>query len=154
MHILSRALGIGVLLLAAPLAAPSAVATPLAPYHLAGTPGHDALQPAGWSGHGHDRGDGGDKGDDRRRHWRHGHSWGLGQGTARQRWSHAPRFTLQPLPPRVVEHQLRRRHIHPIGRITLHRGVYLVPALDRHGRRVTLAVDPVSAVVLGPARHR
>lgn len=174
MRILSRAIGLGAcspatllmggLLLAAPLAALPARAAPLQPphtqpYHLPSTAGHALLQLAG------DRDD-----DERRRspHWRRHHwntpnwdtprgwSWGPGgqRGWGAPQFGHQhPHFAPRPLPGWVVENRLRQQSFRPFGRITLRHGVYLVPAIDRKGRRVLLVVDPATAVVLGRQRH-
>jgi hypothetical protein len=158
MRILSRALGLGALLMAAPLAATSAAGAASAqPYHQTGDAGHLRLQPAGWSG-----------GDDRRRpwgvpgpHWTPARPWnapwaGRGHGWGEQHW-HGGRpayLAPRPLPGRVVEHRLRQQSFRPIGQIVLRRGVYLVPALDPRGRRVLLVVDPATAVILGRQRRR
>ena len=116
----------------APPLAQAANATPPADYHLAAEPGHGPLLPAHWSG----------DGDDRRCHrplppfrWapRHG----------------GPQQVLRFLAPRDIEHRLRRQHVHVVGRMVLHHGVYRVPALDRHARRVLLLVDPATAAILG-----
>ena len=169
MRILSKVLGFGAVLLAAPLAMPPAAAAPLSPYHLASSAGHDALQLADWSGrdddwddwddrdHDHDHDDDGDD-DHRRGDWRHGDSrgpghWGPGHWHPGAGWNGGPQFAYQALPVWVVEQRLRRQHVHPIGRIILSRGLYLVPVLDPYGRRILLAVDPRSADLLGRAQH-
>ena len=157
MRRLSLTIGFSTLLLAAPLAAERAEAAPVPAYHPGGEAGHDLLQLADWSGRndGHDddwedRDDDRD-GDGRRRHHRHrdqGHHWG-----PPQHGGGYPYFAPRPLAPWIVEHRLRRQHFQPIGRLTLRRGLYLVPALDPHGRRVVLVIDPITAVILGRQRH-
>lgn len=161
MRILSRALGFGALLTVAPLATASAGSPSTQPYHHASEFGHLPVQPAGWSGN-----------DDRRRsHWaparpgarpgarswsgHHGVPRGLPGGGWGQHWhdGRAGYRALCPLPARVVEHRLRRQSFQPVGRIVLRHGVYLVPALDPHGHRVLLAVDPATAVILGRQRR-
>ena len=152
MRILSRALALGALLAAAPLAtAPATGAASTQPYHQASDAGHLLLQPAGWSGD-----------DDRRRrpHWRPSRPWhapwaGPGHGW-NQHWQggHPAYLTPRPLPGWVVEHRLRQQSFRPIGQIVWRRGVYLVPALDPRGRRVLLTVDPASGTVLGRQRRR
>jgi hypothetical protein len=65
-----------------------------------------------------------------------------------------PHLALRPLPGWVVEERLRQQSFRPFGRITLRQGLYLVPALDRHGRKVLLVVDPATATILGRQRRR
>lgn len=128
MRIACPALGIAVLLLALPPLALPAAASPAPPYHLATDRGHDRLLPADWR----HRGGGG-----------HHRAW-----DGRPRWRGLP-WLGRPLPVWVVEHRLRRQHLHPVGRITLRHGLYVVPVCDPLGRRILLAVDPHTAVVLG-----
>jgi hypothetical protein len=168
---LSRALGVGVLMLAAPLATPPAEAAAPPPYHLADAADHLTL--AGDPGPDDDRWWNGRRWDDHRRDdhrrdddWRDRHrrdSW-----SHERRWgdSHRPRhlwpqFRQLPwagmhhfLPPAIVERRLRRQSFQPIGRIELRHGVYLVRAVDPFGRRVLLAVDPVTGGILGRQRRR
>jgi hypothetical protein len=158
MRHLSYAIGLGVLLLAAPIAAERTEAAPAPALDLVGEAGGDMLRLADWSGRDDDRDDDwkdrddDDRdGDGRRRHHRHrdyGHQWG-----PPQHGGGVPYFAARPLAPWVVEHRLRRQHFQPIGRLTLRHGVYLVPALDPRGRRVVLVIDPITAVILGRQRH-
>jgi len=158
MRRLSLTLGFSVLLLAASVAAARAAdAASLPAYHPGAEAGHDALHPAGWSGGNDDHDDGWDddrddgwEDDGRHRHHRRdrGHHW-----SPPQHGGGFPYFAPRPLAPWVVEHRLRRQHFQPIGRLVLQRGLYLVPALDPHGRRVVLVIDPVTAVILGRQRH-
>ena len=155
---LSRSLCLGALLFAAPLAAvPAEAAPPAPPYHLAAGPDHGRLIPAG-----HPRRDDGqwaahewadDWRQDQRKGWRDQH----------RRWQPWPQPDLRHrpwlgmphlLPPRAVERQLRRQFFQPVGRIELRHGVYLVRAIDPFGRRVLLAIDPVTGAVLGRHRRR
>lgn len=161
MRRLSLTLGFSVLLLAAPLAATRADAATVPAYHPGAEAGHGALHPAGWSGRDDDHDDdwdddwdddrddeGEDGGHRRHHHWDRGPHWSPplhGDGF--------PYFAPRPLAPWVVEHRLRRQHFQPIGRLVLQRGLYLVPALDPHGRRVVLVIDPITAVILGRQRH-
>ncbi len=177
MRILSRAIRLGAcgpailmmggLLVAAPLAVGPAGAAPLQappaePYHQPSMAGHALLLRAG------------DRDDDERRRWRHRrpHHWGMphdmprwgaprfrgwphGQGWAMPQFGHQrPHFAPRPLPRWVVEDRLRQQSFRPFGRITLREGMYLVPALDRHGRRVLLVADPATGTILGRQRHR
>lgn len=157
MRILPRALALGALLAAAPLATASAAgAASTQPYHQASDAGHLPLQPAGWSGD-----------DDRRRrpHWTPARPWnapwaapwtGSGHGWGQQHWQGGrPAYLApRPLPGWVVEHRLRQQSFRPVGQIVWRHGVYLVPALDSRGRRVLLTVDPASGTVLGRQRRR
>lgn len=156
MRRLSYTLGLGALLLAAPLAAERSEAAPVPAYHPGGAAGHGALHLADWDDNGHDWED--DRDDDRdrdrdrdnrrRHHQDRGPHWSLPQYGGG-----FPYFAHRPLAPWIVEHRLRRQHFQPIGRITLQRGLYLVPALDPHGRRVVLVIDPATAAILGRKRH-
>jgi hypothetical protein len=156
MRRLSFTIGFSALLLAAPLAAGGAEAAPAPAYHPGSEAGHGPLQLADWSNRDDDRGWDDDRDDDRdgdgrRRHHRHrdhGQHWG-----PPQHGGGYPYFAPRPLAPWIVEHRLRRQHFQPIGRLTLRHGVYVVPALDPHGRRVVLVIDPLSAVILGRQRH-
>lgn len=144
MRILSRALGLGLLVAVAfPAAAADAASrqTPQ-PYHLSSAAGHAPLQLSGWRGSDerhagrHDRrGPGGSQ-------FGRGHGHGFGHSYGPVRY----------LPGWVVEQRLRRQSYRPVGRITLRHGVYLVQAIDPRGRPVLLALDPATAAILG--RHR
>ncbi|GIK97657.1 MAG: hypothetical protein BroJett029_18660 [Alphaproteobacteria bacterium] len=129
----TRLLAFGALMLVLPVFAAPAAAAPPQPYHPGDRPGHETLQ----------RADHRDRGGDRRwsrQGWKgHGHRHG---------WHVQGRF----LPPRVLERHLRRHAFQPVGHIELRHGYCLVRAIDRFGRRVLLALDPVSGAILG--RHR
>lgn len=157
MRILSRALALGALLAAAPLAGASAVgAASTQPYHQASAAGHSPLQLAGRSR------------DDDRRHrprWTPTRPWsspwnfpgaGPGRGWSQPHWHGGGPAYLAPraLPGWAVEHRLRQQSFRPVGQIVWRHGVYLVPALDPRGRRVLLTVDPASGAILGRQRRR
>lgn len=142
MRILSRALGLGLLVAVAfPAAAADAASrqTPQ-PYHLNGAAGHVPLQLSGW------------RGSDNRHNWPGpgGSHFGKGHGHG---FGHGPSYGhVRLLPGWVVEQRLRRQSYRPVGRITLRHGVYVVQAIDPRGRPVLLALDPATAAILG--RHR
>jgi hypothetical protein len=135
MRRLSHALGLGALLLAAPLAAERSEAAPFSPYHLAGEAGHGAVQLACADGHGDPKDN---------PCWKYRHKW-----APNPRGDGEPYFGSRLANRSLVESRLGREGFRLIGRITLRDGYYVAPVLDPCGSRVVLVIDAFYGDILG-----
>lgn len=133
MRRLSHALGLGALLLAAPLAAERSEAAPVPAYHLTGEAGHGALQLVCAGGDGHEN----DPCREYRRNW------------APHTYGGEPYFGSAGASRNIVATNVEFSGFRRIGQIVRHDGYYWVPALDPCGQRVVLVVDAYYGHILG-----
>lgn len=133
MRRLSRALGLGALLLAAPVAAERSEAAPVSPYHLTGEAGHGPLQLACADGDGHAN----DPCREYRRNW------------APRTHGGEPYFGSNPASRTLVALNVRASGFRRIGQIVLRDGYYSTAVLDPCGQRVVLVIDAYHGHILG-----